>query len=276
MGARAGGGPQAAAEEGFLIMKILKLTFARVLWLAALGLLLAGPVAAQFIPYEGEVRDLEGKPFAQVDITATSKEGGLTVEAKTDKNGIFFMNLPRAGQWTITVKIKGQVAHERLVQVRAANNERLQINFKELVASENAATQAARKKQDEERTKFEGMKGHFDAGRASLDQAMATKSQLQKAAAADRGPLAEKLTAEATAAVTELEAAEKAAPPNEPNLHIVMSNLTMNMNASILINDTLGPVTLTVIDNFVLNSNSTIRFLSFWSHRHRTQNFLNP
>jgi hypothetical protein len=44
--------------------------------------------------------------------------------------------------------------------------------------------------------------------------------------------------------------------------HIVMNNLTMRSNASILIDDTAGPVTLTVIDNFVLEQNSTMRPLS--------------
>ena len=37
----------------------------------------------------------------------------------------------------------------------------------------------------------------------------------------------------------------------------------MRSNASILINDALGPVTLTVIDNFVLEQNSTMRPLSY-------------
>ena len=44
--------------------------------------------------------------------------------------------------------------------------------------------------------------------------------------------------------------------------NIVVSNLTMNSNAQILIDDAAGPVTLTVIDNFVLQQNSTIRPLS--------------
>jgi hypothetical protein len=43
---------------------------------------------------------------------------------------------------------------------------------------------------------------------------------------------------------------------------IVVSNLTMNSDASILIDDANGPVTLTVIDNFVLHSNSTLRATS--------------
>jgi tetratricopeptide (TPR) repeat protein len=225
MGEWLGGRPLPAAKEEVIIMKILKNAFARVLWLAAFGLLLAGPVAAQFVPIEGQVIDLQGKPFPQVDINATSKEGALTLDTKTDKNGQFFVNLPRPGLWTITVKVKGQVAHSRDIIVRTTNNERIVINFKDLVAKEDAAVQEARKKQEEERSKFQGMKEHFDAGRASLDQANATKSQILKTPAADRGPLTEKLTAEFTAAINELEAAQRTAPPNEPNLHIVMSNL---------------------------------------------------
>jgi len=37
---------------------------------------------------------------------------------------------------------------------------------------------------------------------------------------------------------------------------VVMSNLTMESNARIVIDDTYGPVTLTVIDNFILDQNS--------------------
>lgn len=206
-------------------MRILRNTFARGLWLAVLGLLLAGPLAAQFVPIDGQVLDLEGKPFPGVTIIANSKEGGLTVETKTEKNGMFNFNLPRPGQWTLQVKIKDQLAHERIIIVRSANNERTLINFKELVASQNAEMQEARKKQDEERSKFQGMKEHFDAGRAALESAGLTRGQFQKLPAAERGPLTEKYTEQFTLAVNELEAAQKAAPPGEPNLHIVMSNL---------------------------------------------------
>lgn len=45
--------------------------------------------------------------------------------------------------------------------------------------------------------------------------------------------------------------------------NIVMNNLTMRSNAAILIDDTNGPVNLTIIDNFMLDSNSTLRPISF-------------
>jgi tetratricopeptide (TPR) repeat protein len=187
--------------------------------------MLAGPLAAQFVSIEGQVLDLEGKPFAGVTIVMTSKEGGLTVETKTEKSGQFFFNLPRPGQWTLQVKIKDQIAHERTLVVRTQNNERTLINFKEIAASQSAELLEARKKQEEEQAKFKGMKEHFDSGRAALESATTTKDLISKTPAAERGPLTEKLTEQCTLAVNELEAAEKAAPPNEPNLHIVLSNL---------------------------------------------------
>jgi tetratricopeptide (TPR) repeat protein len=111
------------------------------------------------------------------------------------------------------------------VQVRTGGTDRVVINFKEILASQTAEQAADRKQREEEGKKFEGLKAHFDAGRASLDQAVATRSEIQKLPAADRGPLTEKLAEQSTAAITELEAARQAAPPTDPNMHIVVSNL---------------------------------------------------
>jgi tetratricopeptide (TPR) repeat protein len=205
-------------------MKILK-SFARFLPLALFALLLAGPARAQFASVEGEVRDLEGKPFADVTIVLKSDDTGQVLETKTDKKGQFGMNGMRLGMWTLSVMIKGTLQHERKVQVKMGGAERQTINFKDLLASQTVEEAAERKKSEEDRSKFQGMKAHFDAGRASLDQAMATRIEIQKMPAADRGPLTEKLVEQSTAAVTELEAARQAAPPTDPNLHIVVSNL---------------------------------------------------
>ena len=75
-------------------MRILK-SFARFLPLALFALLLAGPALAQFASVEGEVRDLEGKPFADVTIVLKSDDTGQVLETKTDKKGQFGMN----GSW---------------------------------------------------------------------------------------------------------------------------------------------------------------------------------
>ena len=56
-------------------MRILK-SFARFLPLALFALLLAGPARAQFAGVEGEVRDIEGKPFPDVTIVLKSDDTG--------------------------------------------------------------------------------------------------------------------------------------------------------------------------------------------------------
>jgi tetratricopeptide (TPR) repeat protein len=103
--------------------------------------------------------------------------------------------------------------------------DRVVINFKDILSKQTAEDSAARKKQEEDRTKFQGLKAHFDAGRASLDQAIATRNEIQKTPVADRGPLTEKLAQQFTAAITELEAAQQSAPPTDANMHIVLGNL---------------------------------------------------
>lgn len=195
--------------------------------LALFALLLAGPALAQFSLIEGEVRDLEGKPYPVGEATIVFKhdDSGQTLETKTDKNGQFVMNGLRLGMWSLTVKIRGQVAHERKVLVRISGAERQVINFKELISKQSAEDAAARKKQEEETTKFQGLKAHFDAGRAALDQAISAKNEALKLPAADRGPLTEKMTQQSTTAISELEAAQQAAPAGDPNMHIVLSNL---------------------------------------------------
>ncbi|MBI3663853.1 MAG: carboxypeptidase regulatory-like domain-containing protein [Acidobacteria bacterium] len=205
-------------------MNILK-TRARFLPLALLALVLAGPAVAQIAHVEGEVRNVEGKPFPDVTIVLKNNDSGQVLETKTDKNGEFLMNGLRLGIWTLTVKVKGDVSWEQKVQVKMGGADKVIINFKEINAKQSTEDMAARKKQEEERSKFQGMKEHFDAGRAALDQAIAAKNEIQKMPAADRGPLTEKLTQVSTTAITELEAAKQAAPPSDPNLHIVLSNL---------------------------------------------------
>ncbi len=205
-------------------MRIQK-SSARFLPLALFALLLAGPALAQFASVEGEVRDLEGKPFPDVAIVLKSDDTGQVLETKTDKKGLFSMNGMRLGIWTLSVKVKGVEQWNQKVQVKMGGAERVVINFKDILASQTGEEVAERKKSDEDRSKFQGMKAHFDAGRASLDQAIATRNEIQKTPATDRGPLTEKLVEQSTAAITELEAARQAAPPTDPNMHIVVSNL---------------------------------------------------
>ena len=206
-------------------MKIRGKALAKILPLVLVALALAGPAWAQFSMVEGEVRNLEGKPFVDVVIVFKAKDTGQTVETKTDKNGQFVMNGLRIGTWTLIVKVKGQVAHERDIHVTLNPMEKQVINFKDILAKQSVEESASRKKQEEEVKKSQGMKEHFDAGRAALEQAIAARNEMLKTPAAERGPLTEKLAQTSTAAITEFEAARQAAPEKESQMHIVQYNL---------------------------------------------------
>ncbi len=208
-------------------MRIFGTALARFAALALLGILFAGPVLAQFNHVEGEVFDLEGKPFpeGQVVIIFKHRDSGQTLETKPDKKGQFIMNGLRIGQWMLQVMVKGQLAHERDIRVGMDLMPKIVVNFKDLLAKQTGEEAVARKKQDEEGKKFEGLKAHFDAGRVQLDQAIAAKNELLKLPVADRGPLSEKLAQTSLQAITEFEAAKAAATEKDPNLNIVMYNL---------------------------------------------------
>lgn len=206
-------------------MRIFGTALARFTALALLAILFAGPALAQFNHVEGEVRDLEGKLFPDVTVIFKHRDSGQTLETKTDKNGQFIMNGLRMGDWTLTLKVKGQVAHERDIHVTLNPIDKIVVNFKDLISKQTVEDAAARKKQEEEGKKFEGLKAHFDAGRVQLDQAITARNEMLKLPVADRGPQAEKLAQTSLQAITEFEAAKAAATEKDPNLNIVMYNL---------------------------------------------------
>ncbi len=200
---------------------------------AALAMLLAlaGIAAAQNISkIEGEVIDVNGKPFPDVFVTIKNDDTGMSLETKTDAKGRFYQAGLRAGIHTLTFKMKNpqgqmQQIFEQKVRLTTGGEERVVVNFKELLAKEDAATKEARKKQEEESKKFEGMKGHFDAARAALDQAKALKAEADRAPADQRAGIEEQMAPLLETAITEFKAAEAAAPDNDPNLAIVVYNL---------------------------------------------------
>lgn len=173
----------------------------------------------------GQVKDFQAKPYADVTVILKSDESGQTFTVKTDKNGNFSQIGLRPGIYSVTFKAKDQVIYDTKVRVVAGEQAKMDINLKELQAKESAEQQAARKKQEEEAKKFEGMKSHFDAGRAKMEEAKLLKAEIAKAPADQRGPMQEKLNGLNQDAITELEASVKSAPEKDPNVHIVYYNL---------------------------------------------------
>jgi len=206
----------------------------KTIWMAVAVALALGPLVAWLGPGAaaqntgtllGEVRDLEGKPFGGITLIIKNKEMGQTFEVKTDKSGKFLQAGLRGGVYILSVKVKDQVVYETETLVRTGEENSVTINFKELKEKQGPAALEAQKKLEEEKKKFENLKGHFDSGVAALDQAKVVRGEMQSKPPDQRAPMQQKLSDLNGTAINELEAAEKAAAENDPNRHIVLAKL---------------------------------------------------
>jgi tetratricopeptide (TPR) repeat protein len=196
-----------------------------ILYLCSLALVCC-PVAAQSMAgLTGEVRDMDGKPFAEVTVVMKNGESGITYTAKTDKNGHYVQIGMRPGPYDITLKYKDQVILATNCLVQPSPDNKFDMNLKEMVKKESAEVAAARKKQEEEHGKFEGMRAHFNSGIAKSDQAKQVSAELAKLPADQRAPLQEKVTSLYQEALNEFQQARQAAPEKEPNLYLVYSRI---------------------------------------------------
>lgn len=213
-------------------MKRLKTIFVAI----ALILALAGMVgmAAAQVPnasVTGTVLDQTGKPFPDVTLTFVNDQG-TKYEVKTDRDGRYNSRNMRPGVYTLTVKVKDQKVWETNLRAEGGTPTQKDINFKELVAQGGAAAQEAAKKQEEEKAKFEGLKTHFNAGVAALDEVKADREALRTAAADQRDAKKRKLSEDAGKAVTEFQAAQKAAGEKDANLHLILAKLGESYDAA--------------------------------------------
>lgn len=179
----------------------------------------------------GTVLDQTGKPFPDVTLTFVNEQG-TKYEVKTDKDGRYNSRNMRPGVYTLTVKVKDQKVWETNLRAEGGTPTQKNINFKELVAQGGAAAQEAAKKQDEEKTKFEGMKTHFTAGVAALDLVKADREALRTASADQREAKKQKLSEDASKAVTEFQDAQKAAGEKDTNLNLILAKLGESYDAA--------------------------------------------
>jgi tetratricopeptide (TPR) repeat protein len=107
----------------------------------------------------------------------------------------------------------------------AGQDATLNINFKELKAKEASDQEEAAKKAAETRAKFNDMKVRFDAGVAALEQAKATRMQMDKLPRAEQASLQGQLTQNTGTAVTEFNAALEATGPTDANRGLVLARL---------------------------------------------------
>jgi Flp pilus assembly protein TadD len=109
--------------------------------------------------------------------------------------------------------------------VTSGEEAKADMNFKDVVAKQGAAAQEQVKKQEEEKQKFEGMKAHFTAGTALLEQERKAKDDLTKATPDQRDALKQNLKDLSDKATAEFQAAQKAASEKDPNQHLLWAKL---------------------------------------------------
>jgi tetratricopeptide (TPR) repeat protein len=197
---------------------------AAVLAVAMIGVLAPRAAAQNDGAIRGQILDVSGKPWADMGIQIVSdmgaKQGG-----KTDKDGNFTFRNLRAGTYSVFVQLPApNKPYETVCRVQGGQEARADVNFKDVVAKQPGAAEQA-KKAEEEKSKFEGMKAHFTAGNALVDQERQVKADLQKAPADQRDALKQKLTDLSNQAATEYQAAQKSVPEKDPNQHLFWAKL---------------------------------------------------
>ncbi|HTT32665.1 MAG TPA: tetratricopeptide repeat protein [Methylomirabilota bacterium] len=197
---------------------------------AALAGMLAPRAAAQSGTLSGQILDVNGKPWVGLTVQAVSDQGAKQ-EAKTDSDGKYSIRNLRTGIYTLTITAfpppnDKQPAYEfGKVQVRTGEEAKADANFKDIMAKQGVAAQEQVKKQEEAKAKFEGLKAHFNAGNAILEQEKAAKNDLAKATPDQRDAAKQKLMDLSDQAVKEYQAAQQSAGEKDPNVHLIWAKL---------------------------------------------------
>ena len=195
----------------------------------AIALLVVGMApraTAQEGSIAGTILDVVAKPWAEIPVEIVSDQG-VKLDTKTDSKGKYSFGNLRSGDYVVSLTLPGQkdpfVAGK--VKVGAGQTVPVDLNFKDIVGKQGKEFEEAKKKQEEEKTKFQGMKQHFDAGVATLDQAKQAKADIAKAPADQRESLKQNVTDLNNKAITEFEAAKAAMPEKDSNRPLVLAKL---------------------------------------------------
>ncbi len=173
----------------------------------------------------GQILDIEGKPWAALGLQVVSDQGAK-LDAKTDKDGKFLFRNLRYGVWTLYVQLPApNKPYEAQFHVSGSAEAEVNLNFKDIAAKQGAEYQEAAKKAEESKSKLEGLKAHFTAGNALLEQEKAAKAELQKAAPDQRDAAKQKLADLSDQAVKEFQAAQQSAGEKDSNLHLIWAKL---------------------------------------------------
>lgn len=197
---------------------------------AALALVAAPRAAAQTGSISGQILDINAKPWVGLTVQATSEQGAKET-AKTDNDGKYSIPNLRTGIYMVTITAfpppndKQPPYDMAKVRVESGGEAKADANFKEILGKQGAAAQEQVKKNEEAKAKFEGMKAHFSAGNALLDQEKAARAEMAKAPADQRDAAKQKLMDLSDQAAKEYKAAQESAGEKDPNLHLLWAKL---------------------------------------------------
>lgn len=179
----------------------------------------------------GTIEDINGKAWYGLGVQAVSDQGAK-LDTKTDAEGIFHFRNLRPGVYDLTIVTfpppNDKQTPVKMGQIKVTSNEEAKVpdmNFKEVMAKQGAEATEKAKKQDEEKQKFEGMKAHYTAGAALLEQERKAKDDLAKATADQRDSAKANLKDLSDKAAAEFQAAQKAAAEKDPNQHLLWAKL---------------------------------------------------
>ena len=202
-----------------------------VLLAGVLATILTPNAAAQTGSIVGTILDSNGKPWFGLTVESVSEQG-VKAEVKTDTEGRFVLRNLRPGVYTLTITVfpppNDKQPPFRLGQLKATSGEETKMpdmNFKEYIAKQGTEAAEKNKKESEDKAKFEGMKAHYTAGSAFLDQERKAKEDLAKATPDQRDALKQNLKDLSDKASAEFQAAQKTAPEKDPNQNLLWAKL---------------------------------------------------
>ncbi|MFZ3201993.1 MAG: carboxypeptidase regulatory-like domain-containing protein [Candidatus Acidiferrales bacterium] len=192
----------------------------RVCSILAAVLLFATIAAAQATSVSGQIMDLDGKPWANIDVIIQNTSSGQTFDAKTDKDGRYTqLGLP-PGSYKLTVQSEPDETGHRFMysemhSFQGGQDNEVSINFEKLKQAAHPDQEKEKEAQNEANKKFNNMKAEFNAGVAAMDDASTLRAQLATTPTADKGPIQDKLNADYKTAIGDFQQAEQADSPTD-------------------------------------------------------------
>jgi tetratricopeptide (TPR) repeat protein len=190
------------------------------------ALLFPAIAAAQNTSVHGQVLDRDGKPWPGVSVEIVSANG-QTFNLKTDNNGKYSQIGLSGGVYTFTLSEPSQgLNFKEQHQIQGDQDNKIDFNFKEIIAQQAAAHPEEEQKQKEAQDKFKLMKGHVDDGIAKFNEINTLQTQLRTASAAQKPALEAQVKTAAQAAIADFQQAETMVGEKETKNHaVILANL---------------------------------------------------